>query len=945
MMAVDRLSPAGGSAADISVILIDDGRPEALAAMLAGWTVPPAAGEILLVSAAPRPAGLKPGALHGSPAALLAVDAAAGFAERCNRGLEAATGALVLIVAEPLLARRDFVPSMARHFAGRPDLGALAPVFFAPEPPADPHAGARPPSAFGAHAADCAARFAFRQLPLERLRARCLMLRRSLAAAIGPLAACSDDPLQVLGEFCRRVELHRFATAQAGDCLVTGAGPMQSGRSAVVLWRPSAVLSSQGAAQPVGAGGEPPLPAAVLAEIKRADLARQRQDGAEKASRILIQAIGRFPRAAVLYHRLAALLIQYRRWRDAAEVLGELESGEDHPQAVLLRGQIALGEGNRAGAERAADRLVPLPVYRFDGLLLRARVALASGSSERAEALLREAIGTAPHRGEGWVELGAMRWREGNAAEGLERIARGFGLQADDPEIAAAFVQAVNAAGAHPRGIGLVRAALPFFPSNKRLRLCLIDWLLACGRSADAMAEIEAALAILGLDAELMRVGLEIRQAIGPLRLPAGGRRGSVSLCMIVRDEERHLARCLQSLKPVVDEMIVVDTGSQDRTRDIAALFGARLFQIAWPEDFSAARNHAMDRAEGDWILIMDGDEVLSARDHRAFRALIGAATERPLAYLVTTRNYQHQMNTIGWMPNTGEYPDEEQGSGWIATTKVRLVTSDPRLRFSYPVHEMLDPALLRERVRVGQCPFPVHHFGKLDAQNCRRKGAAYFQLGMKKLDALGDSEIALRELATEAGLSGFQEEAIALWRRFLALEPQNRFVLDAHINIASACGRLGRYDEAAAAAREALRREPEMKEAAYSLAYAELHRGNLEQVVEILEPLVERQPLFPPARFVLAAALFGRGQSAAGRAQLEILRGMPMGEALAVAFATLARELLNAGQVRPAARLLQAAVDNDHVDAEVLRLLSRCLKEKGDAMAGVRVPAPATQS
>ena len=79
---------------------------------------------------------------------------------------------------------------------------------------------------------------------------------------------------------------------------------------------------------------------------------------------------------------------------------------------------------------------------------------------------------------------------------------------------------------------------------------------------------------------------------------------------MIVKNEEETLPRCLVSVKPVVDEMIVVDTGSTDRTKEIARVFGAKVFDYEWADDFSGARNFSLSKAKGNWILILDADEV-----------------------------------------------------------------------------------------------------------------------------------------------------------------------------------------------------------------------------------------------------------------------------------------------------------------------------------------------
>jgi glycosyltransferase involved in cell wall biosynthesis len=82
---------------------------------------------------------------------------------------------------------------------------------------------------------------------------------------------------------------------------------------------------------------------------------------------------------------------------------------------------------------------------------------------------------------------------------------------------------------------------------------------------------------------------------------------------MIVNDDARLLGRCLQTARPHVDEIVVVDTGSSDETAAIAGRYGARVEQFAWSDDFAAARNHTLSLATGDWVLVLDGDEILEA--------------------------------------------------------------------------------------------------------------------------------------------------------------------------------------------------------------------------------------------------------------------------------------------------------------------------------------------
>src|SRR6185437_15956658 len=111
-----------------------------------------------------------------------------------------------------------------------------------------------------------------------------------------------------------------------------------------------------------------------------------------------------------------------------------------------------------------------------------------------------------------------------------------------------------------------------------------------------------------------------------------------ISGIMIVKNEEVHLARSLRALAKVVDEIIVVDTGSTDKTMDIARAHHAKLFQFEWCNDFSAARNESLRHATGDWLVWIDADEELLETKSGALRALC-AMPELPDGFLITCKN------------------------------------------------------------------------------------------------------------------------------------------------------------------------------------------------------------------------------------------------------------------------------------------------------------------
>lgn len=96
----------------------------------------------------------------------------------------------------------------------------------------------------------------------------------------------------------------------------------------------------------------------------------------------------------------------------------------------------------------------------------------------------------------------------------------------------------------------------------------------------------------------------------------------TISLCMIVKNEEAVLARCLDTIADLMDEIIIVDTGSTDRTKEIAAAYTSKIYDYKWHNDFSAARNFSFSKATRDYIYVADADEVLDQENHERFRRL-----------------------------------------------------------------------------------------------------------------------------------------------------------------------------------------------------------------------------------------------------------------------------------------------------------------------------------
>ncbi|HHW13641.1 MAG TPA: glycosyltransferase [Firmicutes bacterium] len=196
-----------------------------------------------------------------------------------------------------------------------------------------------------------------------------------------------------------------------------------------------------------------------------------------------------------------------------------------------------------------------------------------------------------------------------------------------------------------------------------------------------------------------------------------------VSLCLIARDEEDLLPSCLASVSPLVQEMIVVDTGSVDRTRDVAERAGARVFTFPWNGDFAAARNFSLAQARGEWILVLDADELLEPVEREEFGRLL--ADPGVEGYFVAIRSFVGR--------------GEEVAEDWA----VRLFRNRPEYRFAGIIHEQVAGAIQARHGGSGlaRAGLVIDHFGYLDRRlQAKRKRERNLALLAKALaDHPGD--------------------------------------------------------------------------------------------------------------------------------------------------------------------------------------------------------------
>lgn len=184
-----------------------------------------------------------------------------------------------------------------------------------------------------------------------------------------------------------------------------------------------------------------------------------------------------------------------------------------------------------------------------------------------------------------------------------------------------------------------------------------------------------------------------------------------ISLVMIVRDAADLLPGFFAHHAGVWDEAVIVDTGSTDGTAERASEAGARVFHQPWRDDFSAPRNFGLQQARSEWILLLDADERIAARDFGTLRAAAGIAPDR--AWLQETINYCNQRSHLEWRPVQGRYPTEEGScTGYFLARRVGLFPRRDDVRFQGRIHETVLPACRAAALPVETLGVPVHHYG-----------------------------------------------------------------------------------------------------------------------------------------------------------------------------------------------------------------------------------------
>ena len=265
---------------------------------------------------------------------------------------------------------------------------------------------------------------------------------------------------------------------------------------------------------------------------------------------------------------------------------------------------------------------------------------------------------------------------------------------------------------------------------------------------------------------------------------PTGQR---VSLCMIVKNEAANLPACLHSAADLVDELIVVDTGSTDITKELAKECGARVYDFKWVDDFAAARNESLRYATGDWIFWLDGDDRLDEENREKLRKLFASLRDENVAYAMKCRCL----------------PERQTGTATLVD-HIRLFRNSRDIRWRYRVHEQILPAVRGAGGSVRTTDIVIEHTGYIDGALRRKKQQRDMRLLELDRAEHPDDPFILFNLGWSYEELRRPLEALPLLRRSLKLShPADSIVRKLYTLIMECHRQLGQRNEALAACQE----------------------------------------------------------------------------------------------------------------------------------------------
>lgn len=299
----------------------------------------------------------------------------------------------------------------------------------------------------------------------------------------------------------------------------------------------------------------------------------------------------------------------------------------------------------------------------------------------------------------------------------------------------------------------------------------------------------------------------------------------TLSVCMIVKNEADYLARCLQSVGSVADEIIVVDTGSTDSTPQIASSNGAKVILEQWRNDFAWARNISIRDATGAWILWLDADDIVPESALPLLDKLKRTAPDRVWGMIV--RNER---------PNG-------TGSEFL---QARMFPNRPDIYFERKIHEQMMPSALRIGLKMEHCDAVIEHHGYADPQVLKKKASRNVKMLLDEYDEKSPDAVMGMEIGDSYQLIEEFDNAEMWYRRVLDLPNCERITPaiagQAHLGLGNILNKREKCNKALAEFRKAREIAPWRPDVLYSMAVSFENLGEIDNAIGSLQKILAMQ-------------------------------------------------------------------------------------------------------
>ena len=297
----------------------------------------------------------------------------------------------------------------------------------------------------------------------------------------------------------------------------------------------------------------------------------------------------------------------------------------------------------------------------------------------------------------------------------------------------------------------------------------------------------------------------------------------SLSVCMIVQNEEKYIQKCLDSIQDVADQIVVIDTGSEDDTIPLVKEYDTDLYHYDWENDFSEARNYSLREASGEWILQIDADEVLEKSE--GLTSLLNNSGND--GYLVKIRNINSSQGFV-------KYSEDKQ---------IRLFRNKQEYKYRNKIHEQIAPSIQNSGGKVTGSNLRIDHYGYIDKGE--DKARRNFSIMKEEVKANPRDPYLNFKLGENYKALDNYEKSQEYLQKSIKLENFNSLPSElrstALMRLAQVELQLDNYQEAANNATKSLEIKSENEIARFILAVSYIYLGKIQESAQIIQKLNQK--------------------------------------------------------------------------------------------------------